>query len=221
MAIGERIGNLQLKDFDKIQNIVGQYSPVLNFRVPASEYFLFPNDIPLGLFFTTSDIIEHGGTGEEEFELDFPLVDSATLDDSQIAFSVEGNITAIDYAENKITIDHNVAESFKVYYIHGNGVFRVVYVPPIAMGSATKVLLERSALSIHAVNQNSVKSEIFLSRPGFVPEKHRLQVWYKGNTNIDFPPNGEIGEIFLPYKSQPREAIDPRMEQAIINSTTN
>ena len=214
-------GKLRLEDFTQIANQPNVMSRVLNFRAVAGEYYLLPDDQMINLFIPAKQTFEHGGSGAEDFTVDFKMVDNTGLSDDQAVSSSKGTVAGIDYANKVVTVNHDTEESIDIYYLCGEGTAEIVYVPPIALGSATKKLLSKSFMSINAKDQFDTQSMLTLTRPFIIPEKHHLQLRVDTPANIAFPPNGEVGDVYIPFKATSRSSMPSGIDQRIINSVTN
>ena len=220
----DKRGIIRTGDFqDTYSNIKGEWSPVLSYRAVAGFFFLFPDDQdhPINLQIPAKETVEHGGSGEETFTLSHRMVESDGLTDDQTVMATKGDVIGINYSDDQITIDHDTEEDIDVYYLVGEGTARIAYVPPISVGNASKVVLQKSFTSLNSVNQFDTESQITLTRPAIVPEKHHLQLQVKSDADIVFPDNGQVGEIVLPYKARRREDMPVGSDRRVIEQITN
>lgn len=222
--MGVRTGYISLNKVDLLDNTADVNSPIISYRVPRSEVYLFRDDKPFNLFIPTSEDFTHGGTGEEDFSLTYDIIDSASLGDDLTAKAVVTSsgdvlsITAIDYDADEVTVDHDTNEGITIYYLTSQGNVEIAIVAPFASGNLRKIVYNSSMRKLHGVDQFSKESRLTFDNSVIAPETYKIQVFLNAPYVVDF--DGDIGNINIPFTSRSRDVFPPDLEDEVVEQFT-
>ncbi|MFW6046669.1 MAG: hypothetical protein ACOCP4_02620, partial [Candidatus Woesearchaeota archaeon] len=174
---GQNKGLLTLKKMTKSLNNTGLKTPILSYKVPRSELYMLMKGKPFNLFVPTMESFTHDGNGEQSFNLDNDVIDSASLTDELTVIacplsdkSTLLDVVSIDYENNVVTVDHDVDEDIQIYYLFSEGNIDISVTAPVGNNNLGVSIFDSSLLKIHSVDQFNKLSLVKLGRSFIVPE---------------------------------------------------
>ncbi len=217
-----KTGQLKTRDFSERSNITDEWSNVLTWKAPKGDAYLLRSDMACNILIPAKETISHGG-GTETHELSHRLVENVGLSDEQTVFvdDESASLESVDYDDNEIEIDAS-EDDYDVYYLVGDGTVRIVYEPPVGLGSAQRNLFDKSLASVNSVDQFDAESRITLSRSWIIWEAHLLKVQVKTSATIAFAElkYPKVGQINIPYRTAKIAQLPDELIHAITQRVT-
>jgi len=193
-------------------NTLGQWSEVLQWKVPRGYFVQFLTAHGINIYLPTSETVSHTGSGAEVFSLNSnaPIVDSASRTDDLTAkaYKISDDsvvaIASIDYINNEVTINHDTAEDLDVVYLANGGSARInIYRPSSGVQSFN--LFEKAINTMHLMEQGNTDSLLTLDDPFPAPEKYLLKLEVNAPYEIEWKEglSNNIAHISIPFIKQP------------------
>jgi hypothetical protein len=179
-------------------NRTGNFSEIIDIRVPANYRYIFPADKPIEMYLMAHEQFSHGGTGDETFNIPNDLLDAAGLPNANTSGSSNSDsghrdlvvydsgsqtaIKSVDYANDKFVYNSGSGTTLDVYYTWGDS-SEIQAFEKSANLDEQKQRFGSTAAAVHSAKPFSDNEAVTFGNQFELGPKERLKFYV--NTSLD------------------------------------